>query len=411
MIQNLSLLTASALSLSGDSSSEVLHKEENADQAAISHKVEHLPGFLVSPFEEWIAYSYFGHSTSITKSTEGYVVATNGRQNTSEPKNVVIIERTANGQWKPHVFKTPKDFSSDPKAFVSSPVLFKVHPSDAASMEYLLFFRIGTGYETKMMQSLVFRSTDGCKTFMREVLPEGIVGPTKCKPLHFGNYLVFGSSIERGDPSNKDGTSSTNARIEVYDLRTGNWFQSPELTTKKAFGAIEPTFCTFEKDGTTWIRMLCRNRSQGFALETTFTLPGNPEEKEIEWPKELISSTLPNCDSGLDLIDLSGKTVKGKLIPSGTVIAFGNFLGSRKALEMALSSDGGATWSKPISIDSRSGEFPACYFDEESGLIHLTYASNKPELPVTKENQTIRHLEIDPASITLDGENPWLSFF
>lgn len=351
---------------------------------------------------EWVAFSCLGHSSSIAKAGDRFVVVTSGQLDKSDPRSILIVQKSGDTWSEAIVLNRPSEFSGDPKAFSSSPILCKVFPFDPTSNEYLLFFRVGTGYETQQMQSLVFRSFDGCKSFTREALPNGITGPTKCKPLYFGNYLVFGSSLERGDTKNKDGQSSTSARIEVYDVRTKSWYQSPELATDMPFGAIEPTFCAYEKDGIPMIRMFCRNRSHGFALTTEFTLSEDPTS--ILWPSKLELSTLPNCDSGLDLMDLSGKTIKGKVIDNGTVIAFGNFLGSRKSLEMAVSSDGGQTWSKPIVLDQDGGEFPACYFDDTSGRIHVTYASNKPNMPLSKENQTIRHLELNPEEILIQGK-------
>ncbi len=337
----------------------------------------------VSPWQkEWIDLDSRGHSSGIVKGPEGMIVVTNGRNLKTETKSLLIFQEVK-GAWTKETFYTPQEQGE----FCSSPVICNADPY---SKDYFLFFRLGmqaNNYDTAKMRSYMYRSTDGCATFTSEALPAGIIAPTKCKPLAVGRYLVFGSSMEiTGAKEEK----STAARIEIYDRLTKQWHQSPELNGDSAFGAIEPTFCTFIGNEQTYVRMLCRNRSKGYALTAVFTLPKDPAEGFV-WPTKLVDSMLPNCDSGLDVVNLPGK--------DNVVFAFGNFLESRDTLEMAVSTDGGSQWSAPITIDQESGEFPACVFDEETGLIHVTYASKVPNNGNNKDPLSIRHHVVNPGKV------------
>lgn len=333
--------------------------------------------------KEWIHLESRGHSSGIVKGPLGMIVVTSGRTDKTEPKSILIYRETR-GKWTKETLYTP----AQPGEFCSSPVICR------AMNDYLLFFLMGTQRDQDHLHGRMFRSVDGGATFQPEALPEGITGPTKCKPLQVGRYLVFGSSFA------EEGTKRTAPKIEVYDTATGKWHQSPELNGENPFGAIEPTFCTFKENGETCIRMLCRNRSKGFALTATFTLPKNPEE-EFRWPAKLVDSTLPNCDSGLDIVDLSGKMVGDKVVPEGTAIAFGNFLGNRSTLEMSVTTDGGNSWSAPQTIETQSGEFPAAIFDDATGKVHMAYASKVPNNAPNKDAHAIRHMILDPSSVNL----------
>ncbi len=333
--------------------------------------------------KEWIHLESRGHSSGIVKGPEGMIVVTSGRTDKTEPKSILIY-REKGGKWTKETLYTP----SQPGEFCSSPVICP------AMNGYLLFFLMGTQRDQDHLHGQMLRSVDGGVTFTAEALPEGIIGPTKCKPLQVGRYLVFGSSFA------EEGKKKTAAKIEVYDTVTGTWHQSPELNGENDFGAIEPTFCTFKENGETCIRMLCRNRSKGFALTAVFTLPNHPEEG-FKWPAKLIDSTLPNCDSGLDIVDLSGKVVGEKVIPEGTAIAFGNFLGNRSTLEMSVSSNGGNSWSAAQTIEAQSGEFPAAIFDDATGMVHVAYASKVPNNAPNKDAHSMRHFVLDPRSINL----------
>ncbi len=342
---------------------------------------------------EWTTLAVRGHSSSIAKTAQGFVIATNGRCEKEDQKSIWIL-RENKGRWVEEELLAPDQFVSEGHPFCSSPVLYQ-----AQNNEYALFFRVGTNpaaeisHTTKTMRSVMCISQDGCASFKRVDLPVGIVGPTKAKPLYvYNRYIVYGSSVQKEG----EGRGSTAAKIELYDLVAKQWFSSPEINGSQPFGAIEPALCTFEKEGELFIRMICRNRSKGQALTAVFMLPKDPSEG-FTWPVSLEPSTLPNCDSGLDLVDLSGQSIRGKTVKPGVVIAFGNFLDSRNSLEMAVSSDGGASWSLPFIIEKHSGEFPSCEFDPETGLIHVTYASAVPDNPSNKDLLSIRHCIIDPA--------------
>ena len=211
------------------------------------------------------------------------------------------------------------------------------------------------------------------------MLPAGITGPTKNKPLVTGEgTLICPASVCVGEPT--DLFKATACWIEISEDGGVHWKKvGPLEVSDRKFGAIEPALF---QDGAGHLRMLCRDRAHkvggvGFIWESI------SEDGGLHW-SELRQTELSNPDSGLDVADLG----EGKI-----VLFYNHSHTDRFPLHMALSVDGGDHWSEPLVL-AEVGEFPAAIVTAD-GLVHVTYAAPCAD----SEQRRIKHVIIDPGQL------------
>ncbi len=131
--------------------------------------------------------------------------------------------------------------------------------------------------------------------------------------------------------------------------------------------------------------MFCRDRANKIG-EKGFIWTAISTDDGLSW-SELMQTSLPNPDSGIDVVDLG----KGKL-----VLLYNHSHTVRYPLNLAISLDGGESWSLPYVLDE-SGEFPSGFLASD-GKLHVTYAKASGN----KEQRRIRHAVLD-LSLLLSG--------
>ena len=325
--------------------------------------------------EEWLSpdrEAFDCHSSNILETSPGKFCALwkggpgTGKCNFSIPENVGIWQSDFDGEsWSP-----PREIVSAPKSVCWTPIVCK-NPTG----EILLFYRIGP--DPRLVSSFLKRSPDGGKSWSpEEMLPAGIIGPTKTKPFFAKNgTLVSPSSVEVGHPD--DLYKATACWVEISDDNGHHWKKvGPLELQERKFGVIEPTFF-HDKEGN--LRMLCRDRAHRIG-EKGFVQMAISKDEGLSW-SEFLQTTLPNPDSGVDVADLGN----GKI-----VVVYNHSHTNRFPLNAAVSMDGGDTWSDPFVLDEK-GEFPSAIV-ASSGLIHVTYAVTPPG----HEQRRIKHIVINP---------------
>lgn len=307
------------------------------------------------------------HSSSIVEVSPGKLCAV--WKGTPEGKTAEIwISTHENGTWS-----QPKSLIQNPPLTCWSPVLFK-YPNGPL----ILFYRMGESPRSTV--SLYRTSDDGGDTWStEELLPAGIVGPTKTKPLidEDGN-IIFGSSIEVGNPA-VDPYKATACWIEIFSK--GYWSKyGPLEIPGTGFGCIEPSlFWDSHKN----IKMLCRDRSHYVGSKGWIWMAESKDNGKT-W-SNLERTDLPNPDSGLDTVSF----------PNGMVVLIYNHSHTdRFPLSLAVSKDDGDTWEHLLDLDEKSGEFPSVTRDSQ-GLIHITYAWSAQG----EKRKQIKHLVLDTHKI------------
>lgn len=318
------------------------------------------------------------HSSSIIETTLGELCVVwkggpgIGSSNNQIKENVGIWLSLFDGE----IWSEPKEIVSAPNSVCWNPVLCQT-PSE----ELLLFYRIGC--DPRKVVSFLKRSSDqGHSWSSPEMLPAGIMGPTKNKPLltSQGKFIIP-SSVEVGSP--EDIYKATACWIEICNEDGQHWEKiGPLELPQHKFGVIEPALF-YDREGK--MHMLCRDRAYKMG-EQGYIWSSISHDEGRNW-SEFVRTDLPNPDSGLDVVDLG----------EGTILLIYNHSHTKRfPLNLAISDDGGDSWREPIVLDEK-GEFPSAVLSKD-GLLHITYA-----VPFGENGQRrIKHIVIEPKLIPPD---------
>jgi predicted neuraminidase len=240
-----------------------------------------------------------------------------------------------------------------------NPVLFK-----SSKKTLFLFYKAGRSPMT--WSGFVSRSSNDGKTWSKaEILPAGLLGPIKNKPIEYKGAILAPTSVE----SHRAWCSWVERSTD--DGRT--WTRhGPIAVPGKPFGNIQPTLFVTSKGN---ILALCRTRGMGFICACESTDGG------LTWPEAKLT-TLPNPGSGID----------GVRAKDGTLyLAYNHARLGRSPLNLARSKDDGKTWEMVAKVEEALlGEFsyPAL-IQASDGKLHLVYTWNR---------RHIKHLSYDPRS-------------
>jgi predicted neuraminidase len=330
---------------------------------------------LISP----IVPNFDCYSPSIAEVTPGILCAVwkggpgQGKSNIDMTENVGLwIAHYEKGHWS-----TPKQIVAAPKTICWNPVLCQHFGT------LLLFYRVGPN--PRNVVALLKRSYDGGETWTgEEILPAGILGPTKAKPyIDAEGNLLYGSSIECGEPT--DLFKATACWIEVSDPAVKTWKKyGPIEIPGQRFGAIEPSLV---KDNYGNLRLFCRDRAAKIGRQG-WIWSGVSFDEGKTW-NELTATSLPNPDSGIEAIDLED----GRIL-----MIYNSSHQDRFPLRLAVSEDGGDSWQIAMILEEDSGEMPSAILDSE-GLLHIVYAWTPPY----QSQRCIKHIAIDPSKLCLNG--------
>ncbi len=317
------------------------------------------------------------HSSSIAETMEGDLCAVwkggpgEGQSNINIKQNVGIWSSLFHeGHWS-----EPIEIVTVSHSVCWNPVLCK-HPSG----ELFLFYYVGP--DPRRTVSFMKKSRDGGISWSKEeILPAGIIGPTKNKPIVLANgTFICPSSVSVGEPG--DEFKATACWIEISEDKGLHWKKvGPLELPNRKFGVIEPALF-FDKEG--HLRMFCRDRANKIG-EKGYIWEAISHDGGLHW-SEFKQTNFPNPDSGFDIVDLG----KGKV-----VLIYNHSHTDRFPLSLAVSSDGGDHWSQPFTLDD-IGEFPAAIATVD-GSIHVTYAITSS----TSAQRRIKHIVVD--SMQLDA--------
>lgn len=265
----------------------------------------------------------------------GIWVSRNEGDGWSEPVEVVAVEDEPT--WNPVLFKMPEG-------------------------ELILFYKAGPSPQT--WTGLLKRSNDGGKTWSEpEMLPAGILGPIKNKPIMHEGKLICGSSVE-----------SWNAWacwMEITPDGGKTWDKyGPIAYPGVSKGLIQPTLF-FDDDGN--LRMLCRAANVGYIC----TAVSEDDGKTWSTPEK---TNLPHNNSGIDAVRLDDGHI---------VLVYNHTQRGRSPLNVAVSDDGGDSWKQVATLEDQPGEYsyPAI-IQTDDGMLHTTY---------TWKRERIKHVVLDPS--------------
>ncbi len=238
-----------------------------------------------------------------------------------------------------------------------NPVLFQ-----SSKKTLFLFYKAGRSPMT--WSGFVKRSGDGGKTWSKaDILPAGLLGPIKNKPIEHKGAILAPTSVE------SHRTWSSWVERSTDDGKT--WTRhGPIAVPGKPFGNIQPTLFVTSK-GT--ILALCRTRGMSLIAQAESADDG------LTWSEAKLTA-LPNPGSGID----------GVRAADGTFyLAYNHTKLGRSPLNLARSTDDGKTWQMVATVE----EAPLAEFSYPA-LIQTS--DGKLQLAYTWNRKHIKHLTYDP---------------
>jgi hypothetical protein len=216
----------------------------------------------------------------------------------------------------------------------------------------LLFYRAGPSPQT--WTTFVRRLGADGKTWSKpEMLPAGLLGPIKNKPIEIkGGVILAGTSVE----SHRAWCAWVEHSTD--DGKTWQRF-GPVQVPGKPRGLIQPTLLQTSR-GT--ILALCRSSGIGLICQAVSPDGGRT------W-SEAKPTDLPNPNSGIDAVRASD---------GAFYLVYNHTKRGRTPLNLARSADDGKTWKTVATLEDTPGEFsyPAI-IQTGDGKLHITYTYNR----------------------------------
>jgi predicted neuraminidase len=324
------------------------------------------PGIIKSEFIYESAPFPECHASTIAESNGTLVAAWFGGTKEKHPDVGIWMSRLEGGRWTTPLEVANGVESPGQRYPTWNPVLHQ-----PKSGPLLLFYKVGPSPSS--WWGMMMTSEDGGRTWSTpHRLPDGIIGPTKNKPLELSNGELLGPS------------STEDKGWRVHFERTADlgrtWRRTDAINDGREFGVIQPTVF-FHKDGK--LQAMFRSR-QGKVVESW------SEDNGKTWGT-LASTALPNPNSGLDGVTL--KDGRHLLVYNHVVTQPGQ-RGRRAPLNVAISDDG-KTWRAALTLEAGPPEAEYSYpavIQTDDGLVHVTY---------TWKRKRVKHVVIDPGKLSV----------
>jgi predicted neuraminidase len=293
------------------------------------------------------------HASTLVEAAPGRLLAAWFGGKAEGANDVRIWQSTFDGKtWSPPVVA-----AEEPGFPTWNPVLFQ-------SSKKTLFLFYKAGRSPMQWSGFVKRSSDAGKTWSKaEILPAGLLGPIKNKPIEYKGAILAPTSVESHrawcswiERSTDDGKTWTR--------------HGPIAVPGKPYGNIQPTLFVTSK-GT--ILALCRTRGMGLIAQAESADGG------LTWSEARLTA-LPNPGSGIDGVRAADRTF---------FLAYNHTKLGRSPLNLARSTDDGKTWQTVATVE----EAPLAEFSYPA-LIQTS--DGKLQLAYTWNRKHIKHLTYDP---------------
>jgi predicted neuraminidase len=308
------------------------------------------------------------HASTLVETKAGLAAAWFGGTAERNPDVCIYVSRNEDGHWTaPAEAANGAGFAPN-RLPCWNPVLFQPKTGPL-----LLFYKVGPS--PALWWGMMTVSDDDGKTWSQpQRLPDGILGPSKNKPVQLANGDIL-------CPSSTEGAGGWRVHFE----RTGDlgrtWQVTGPVNDGKEIGAIQPSIL-FHPDG----KLQAMGRTKQGKIFQIWS-----DDDGRTWGKMTLIS-LPNPDSGTDAVTL--KDGRQLLVYNHNTRDKTSNKG-RSPLNVAVSNDGGI-WQAALVLEDDPAApngfaYPAV-IQTSDGLVHITY---------TWKRQRIKHVVIDPAKLKL----------
>jgi len=295
------------------------------------------------------------HASTITELNNGDLISAwfGGTHERHPDVSIYSSVKNEEGWSKPN--KIADGVVNDTLRFPTwNPVLFNTEK------RLFLFYKIGPSpsnwwgaYKT---------SENNGKTWSEAVmLPTGILGPIKNKPIQLENgRIISPSSVELNDGK------VWYAHMEISDDSGKTWKKVP-VNSDSEYKVIQPSI----------VQLKGGSLKAYFRSDQNFILESVSEDDGESW-SNFEHSKLPNPNSGIDAVSLKN----GMFLMVYNPLASGeDWSDGRNKLNLAVSKDA-ENWQDILQLENEAeGEFsyPAI-IQGENGQIHITYTYNRKKI-------------------------------
>lgn len=282
------------------------------------------------------------HAATLAQTEDGTLVCAffGGPAEKSPDTAIFIARKRPGGKWTRPTEIANGKFGKDKRTAAWNPVLF------VDGKHIYLFYKLGDSPRT--WEGFVKVSADNGKTWgMQFKLDDGLIGPTKNKPIKFRDKIIMPSSREFHASF---GWSSCFEIVQLDNIR------QIKVPGSIFYGAIQPAVVRLQ-DGT--LKAFMRSRC-GYVCQSS-------SKDGITW-SAAERTEIPNPNSGLDAIALKDGKIALACNPTEK---------DRNEMALFISSNGGQTWEK---VFSKKRKYPQEYpsiIESRDGKIHLIYTRNR----------------------------------
>ena len=306
--------------------------------------------FTEAPFQQC-------HAPTLAETSGGELVAAwFGGAHEKSPDTAIWLSRRETGNWT-----APREVANGimprgERLPVWNPVLFQPRAGPL-----LLFYKVGP--DPSRWWGMWMASEDGGRRWTTaQRLTDGIVGPSKNKPVELSDATIL-------SPSSSEG-SGWKLFIERSTDHGQHWQSIGPLAGAVDYQAIQPALLVWSPRR---VQLLARSRQNG--IVQSVSMDGGQS-----W-SQLTATDLANPNSGID----------AQVLRDGrALLVYNPTRWRRTPLRVAMSSDG-QHWRDALTLAEGWGEYSyPSIIQSVDGLVHVVY---------TWKRERIRHVVLDPGAV------------
>lgn len=312
--------------------------------------------FEEAPFKEC-------HASTIADTPTGLVASWFGGTREKNKDVEIWVSRKSNDRWTKPVSVANGIQDEKLRHPCWNPVLYQV-PNGPLQ----LYYKVGPS-PSDWWGLLIESNDNGISWGDPVLLPEGILGPIKNKPVLLANGVLISPTSTEHD--------GWRVHFEYSKDFGKTWTKSDPINDGKKYNAIQPSVLIYPGDK---LQIMARSKE-------SIILSSWSSDFGKTW-SDLEPSGLPNPNSGTDAVTLDdGRQL---LVYNHVGKKPNKWGGKRSPLNVAISKDG-KTWEAALVLEDKEGEYSyPSVIQAEDGKVHIVY---------TWKRDKVKYVAVDPTKL------------
>jgi alpha-L-rhamnosidase len=304
------------------------------------------------------------HASTIAETTDGLVASWFGGTKEKNKDVEIWISRKTGDSWSDPVSVANGIQNDNLRYPCWNPVLFQVPDGPLQ-----LYYKVGPS--PREWWGLMIESNDQGLTWGKPtLLPEGILGPIKNKPVLLSNGTLISPTSTEHD--------GWRIHFEYSNDLGKSWTKGDPINDGKKYNAIQPSILIHPNGE---LQIMARSKEIS-------VLTSRSSDNGKTW-SPLAPSGLPNPNSGTDAQTL--KDGRHLLVYNHVGKDPNKWGGKRSPLNVAVSNDG-IDWEAALVLEDQAGEYSyPSLIQSQDGLVHIVY---------TWKRDKVKHVVLDPAKLS-----------